>query len=430
MRIWVIASKEFKEIFRDVGGLIMLFLMPFVLIVVFNFAMGGMYGGPEERPFRVPVANLDEGVLGAQLMEQLDSSKWIMVESTAGEDEAPLSEEQAIARVEEGHRNLAVIIPADFSAKIGAGEEVELRVVTDPAMPSQFAGPVTGALQGALFGVVMPEQMKAEMPGKIEAEMSRFEQELGFPIPPVVREQLTADKIYERFMGSAEGGGGFSMNEDELLAKIKLEAPPSVQREEYPTVYQQTASGYTVMFVFFVIMLIGESFMAEKKQGTFRRLLAAPVGRYVILTGKLFPALCVNFLQVALMFGASMLLFGVDLGGSPFGMVVITLCLSLCACGFGLLVATLFRTQTQLSGVSVLIILTTSAISGAMVPRFIMGEFMQQAGWVVPQTWALEAYQEIMVRGGGLMDVLPHCGVLLAFTAVFFAIALWRFRFE
>ena len=45
-------------------------------------------------------------------------------------------------------------------------------------------------------------------------------------------------------------------------------------------------------------------------------------------------------------------------------------------------------------------------------------------------TWALEAYQEIMVRGGGLMDVLPHCGVLLAFTAAFFAVALWRFRFE
>lgn len=429
MRIWAIASKEFKEIFRDIGGLIMLFLMPFVLIVVFNFAMGGMYSGPEERPFRVPVANLDQGALGAKLVEQLDSSKWIVVESTTGEDEQPLSEVQAIARVEDGHRNLALIIPPDFSEKIAAGQEVELRVVTDPALPSQFAGPVTGALQGALFGVVMPEQMKAEMPGKIEAEIGRFEQELGIPIPPFVRQQLTADKIYDRFMAGAEGGG-FSMNEDRLLAKIRQEAPPSVNREEYPTVYQQTASGYTVMFVFFVIMMIGASFMAEKKQGTFRRLLAAPVGRHVILTGKLFPALCVNFMQVALMFGASMLFFGIDLGNSPLGIALITLCLSLCACGFGLLVATLFRTQTQLSGVSVLLILTTSAISGAMVPRFIMGEFMQQVGLAVPQTWALEAYQEIMVRGGGLMDVLPHCGVLLAFTAAFFAVALWRFRFE
>jgi ABC-2 type transport system permease protein len=428
MRAWAIASKEFKEIFRDIGGLVMLFVVPFALIIVFNYSMGGMYRGPEERPFRVPVADLDAGDLGAKLVGQLDTSKWIAVESTAGKDKQALSEAGAIALVENGSRNVAVIIPADFSEEIKAGKEVELRVITDPALPSQFAGPVVGALQGALMGVVLPEQMKAEMPGKIEAEMARFEKELGFPIPPFVREKLTADQIYKRFVeGSA---GGFSMSEDSLLAKIKQEAPPSVKREKYPSVYQQTASGYTVMFVFFAIMMIGSSFLEEKKQGTFRRLLAAPVGRTTILAGKLFPALCVNFLQVGVMFGTSILLFGIDLGNSPLGMFVITLCLSLCVCGFGLLVAALFRTQTQLSGVSVLIILISSAVSGAMVPRFIMGEAMQQIGLVVPQTWALEAYQQIMVRGGGLVDVLPNCGVLLAFATAFFALAVWRFRFE
>ncbi len=65
-----------------------------------------------------------------------------------------------------------------------------------------------------------------------------------------------------------------------------------------------------------------------------------------------------------------------------------------------------------------------------MVPRFIMGELMQQVGLFVPQTWALEAYQDIMVRGGGLLDVLPECGVLLLFAGIFFSVALWRFRFE
>jgi ABC-2 type transport system permease protein len=430
MKAWAIAVKEFKEIFRDTGGLMLLFVVPFALIVVFNLTMAGAYRGAEERPFRVPVANLDKGDLGAELVKQLDSSKWIAVESTSGEGKEPLTEASAIARVENGSRNVAVVIPADFSEKIKAGKEVELRVVTDPALPSQFAGPVIGALQGALMGVVMPEQMKAEMPGRIEESMARFEKELGIPIPPFVREKLTKEMIYEQFVKGTEGAGGFSLDGSNLLAKIKQEAPPSVKREKYPTVYQQTASGNTVMFVFFVIMLIGSSFLEEKKQGTFRRLLAAPVGRSTILFGKLFPALCVNFLQVGVMFGASILLFGVDLGNSPLGMVVITLCLSLSVCGLGLLVAALFRTQTQLSGMSVLIILISSALSGAMVPRFIMGEAMQQIGLAVPQTWALEAYQQIMVRGGGLMEVLPHCGVLLAFTAAFFALAVWRFRFE
>ena len=429
MRTWAIAVKEFKEVYRDIGGLVMLFLVPFVMIVVFNYAMGGAYQGPSERPFRVPVANLDRGDLGAALVEQLDSSKWIKVETTTGKDKTPMTEERAIAAVENGRRNQAVIIPPDFSEKIRAGETVDIRVVVDTALPSQYTGPVIGALQGALFGTVLPEQFRSQLPNQIEKQISRFEKDLGFTIPPSIRAKLTPEAIQERFVSGA-GMPSFSMNEDDLLARIKQEAPPSVKREEFPTVYQQTASGYTVMFVFFIIMYIGSSFLKEKHDGTFRRLLAAPIGRYKILLGKLLPAVVVNFLQVAVMFGASMLLFGVDLGSSPVGIVLITLCLSICACGLGLLIATLFRTETQLSGMGVLIVLLTSALSGAMVPRFIMGDFMKQIGLAVPQTWALEGYLDIMVRGRGVLDVLPNAGVLLLFAAGFFTLAIWRFRFE
>jgi hypothetical protein len=35
-----------------------------------------------------------------------------------------------------------------------------------------------------------------------------------------------------------------------------------------------------------------------------------------------------------------------------------------------------------------------------------------------------------MVRGLGLSDVLLDCAVLLGFTALFFAIGLWRFDFD
>jgi len=36
----------------------------------------------------------------------------------------------------------------------------------------------------------------------------------------------------------------------------------------------------------------------------------------------------------------------------------------------------------------------------------------------------------VMIRGMGAADVLPEVGVLMGFAAVFFAVALWRFRFE
>lgn len=43
---------------------------------------------------------------------------------------------------------------------------------------------------------------------------------------------------------------------------------------------------------------------------------------------------------------------------------------------------------------------------------------------------ALEGYLDIMVRGRGVLDVLPNAGVLLLFAAGFFTLAIWRFRFE
>jgi ABC-type multidrug transport system permease subunit len=44
--------------------------------------------------------------------------------------------------------------------------------------------------------------------------------------------------------------------------------------------------------------------------------------------------------------------------------------------------------------------------------------------------WALDAYQDLLVRGYGLLGVLPKAGALAAFALVFFGIGVWRFRFE
>lgn len=55
---------------------------------------------------------------------------------------------------------------------------------------------------------------------------------------------------------------------------------------------------------------------------------------------------------------------------------------------------------------------------------------LRTAGLIAPHAWALDAYQDLLVRGYGLLEVLPKVGVLAIFAAVFFGIGAWRFRFE
>ena len=65
-----------------------------------------------------------------------------------------------------------------------------------------------------------------------------------------------------------------------------------------------------------------------------------------------------------------------------------------------------------------------------MVPRFVMPDFMQALSVISPHAWALSGYQDILVRGYGVIEVLPECAVLLAMSAVMFGLAVWKFKWD
>jgi ABC-2 type transport system permease protein len=51
--------------------------------------------------------------------------------------------------------------------------------------------------------------------------------------------------------------------------------------------------------------------------------------------------------------------------------------------------------------------------------------------YIVPHSWALNGYQNLLVRGQGIQEVLPQIGALLGFALLFFLIfAVLRFDFE
>ncbi|HSV86827.1 MAG TPA: hypothetical protein VLH85_09645, partial [Levilinea sp.] len=48
----------------------------------------------------------------------------------------------------------------------------------------------------------------------------------------------------------------------------------------------------------------------------------------------------------------------------------------------------------------------------------------------LPSTWAMTGFTDIVTRRGGVADILPEAGILLAFSAIFFVVGLKRLRFE
>jgi ABC-2 type transport system permease protein len=59
-----------------------------------------------------------------------------------------------------------------------------------------------------------------------------------------------------------------------------------------------------------------------------------------------------------------------------------------------------------------------------------VGPVTMIVGHVLPTAWAMEGFQNLVLRGLGLSAVLLPAGLLLAYAAAFFGLAVWRFRFE
>ncbi len=416
-QILAMAWKDLKIFFKDLGGVALIFLQPFMFIVVMSYALSGFYTSGDGAISLLAV-NEDRGGQAAAVLRQLDEMEAFQVETTW--EEKPLDREQAERLVAEGTRPLALVFPADFSKvleEIPTGEErrtTRVLVIADPAMSSQFVEPILGTLQG----LIERQTFTAMAPKGLDLLFARLS-----PQMPV--EQREAIKIEAQEAIS----GGF-LGEGEPVVALEKKAPAGMRVEKYPDAFQQNVPGYTIYGIFWIVSLLAGSVLEEKRLGTFRRLLAAPLDRAVMLAGKLLPYYIINLLQLIIMLGASHLLFGLQLGFSPAGLVLISLAAAAAATGLGVLVSALARTEAQAGGLTVLLLLTLSALGGCFVPRFIMPSWLQTAGLITPHAWALDAYQDLLVRGYGLVEILPKAGVLAGFAVIFFTIGVWRFRFE
>ena len=81
------------------------------------------------------------------------------------------------------------------------------------------------------------------------------------------------------------------------VATVEQTSPPGMRVKKLPDVFQQNVPGYTIYGIFWIVSLLAVSVLREKQEGTFRRLLVAPMGRMVMLAGKLMPYYLINIVQ-------------------------------------------------------------------------------------------------------------------------------------
>lgn len=96
----------------------------------------------------------------------------------------------------------------------------------------------------------------------------------------------------------------------------------------------------------------------------------------------------------------------------------------LAAIGFGVLIGTIANTQEQSAPFGATSVVILAAIGGVWVPVFAMPKIMQYVSHISPMNWGLNAFYDIILRQGNLIDIMPELILLLLFFCLTIFIAL------
>ncbi len=217
-----------------------------------------------------------------------------------------------------------------------------------------------------------------------------------------------------------------------LVPRIEARTPPGiVEPLRGISSFQVTVPGNAVLFGFFIALTVAMAFAVERKTGTWRRLLAAPVSRWKALVGTLVPYAIVGACQLAFLFAIGALAFGMQIAGSPAALAALSLAVVYCAVTLGLLMASLGGSEKQLGAVGSVVLLVMGMLGGCMFPRLLMPPFMQKLGLGVPHGWALDGYYAVLVRQDTtIADIAPQLAALAGFGTGFALLGILLFRFE
>ena len=429
-----IAWKDLQILARDRNALIGAFLLPIVFIVVYlgvaglstrgSAADGGADGETGQAPERVAlmVVDLDAGGgASAALLERLRAEAGLDPKVFADPSGRPYSEAEALARLDAKEVDRVLFIPAGFSADIEAGRPVAVRIVSTSLDPGQSSA-VTMAVEGVTRNMSLERQIVASL--RRLGDMQRADPSSD----PSTAADLAIPIARQQFQEAQARP---------LVTVVETRPATAEQGEQVPvTGVQLGVPGFAVLFIFLTAQATARSIYDEKKTGTFRRLLASPLGKWRMLVGKLIPNFIVVLLQVAFLFAAGVFLLpliGMDalhLGNDIPALVLLVLALALCCTTLGILIAAIARTEAQIGGIAALVLWVLAFLGGCFIPLFLINESMATIGQVTPHYWAVTGFYDLLTRGQGLAAVLDSIAVLLGFAAVFFVVGAWRFEFD
>ena len=183
--------------------------------------------------------------------------------------------------------------------------------------------------------------------------------------------------------------------------------------------------GLTMLGIFpFVVMFLVTSIamLRERTSGTLERLLTTPLARLDLLLGYGAAFGIAAMLQAVLTVTVATTVYGLDVAGSLWLVVLIAVVDAVLGVALGLLASAFARSEFQAVQFMPVIVLPQFFLCGLLVPVDQMSGWLQAISHVLPLTYAVEALQEVgssaAATGTMWVDIAVVAGVALLALAL------------
>ena len=185
-----------------------------------------------------------------------------------------------------------------------------------------------------------------------------------------------------------------------------------------------TPIALTLVLLLTTILLTGVSFVTERNEGSYARLLLSSSGKLELFAGKILGQLAFALIESVIILAVALAFFGVKIRGGFAELFIVVSVIAVSFISLGIFISNYTKIQSTTILAGLLLVIPMIFLSGIVLPTFLMSEFIQNISASLPLTLGVLLSTEVIVKGTPLLMLLPEMLKLLVPAAIFFGFTL------
>ncbi|RVT73976.1 ABC transporter permease [Flavobacterium sufflavum] len=368
--ILFIIQKEFRQIFRNKAMLPILFVLPFVQLLILSNAASF-----EVKNIRFSYIDQDHSKVSRELISKFQSSDYFnIIENFSSKKEANL-------QMQKGKVDVILEIPNHFEHNLLTDKKTNLSVSIN-------------AIDGAAAGIenVYINQIIRNYNQKIRSQLYQY-------------------------------------NDASFVQPQSIISIPSFWYNNTLNYKTLMVPGILVLLVTMLsLFLSAMNIVREKEIGTLEQINVTPIKKYQFIIGKLFPFWVLGLLILTVGLTIAKLVFSIPMLGSVGLIYFFTSVYLLAILGIGLLVSNYTETQQQAMFIAWFFTVIFILMSGLFTPIESMPNWAQQITLFNPIRYFVEIIRMVMLKGATFSDIAKPFSIIAFYAFVINCLAVWSYK--